>query len=63
MAARIIDELIQFHARVVGTSINEPNAEVAIRSGLDDVTAIDQITDLGLANAICGQISFNCNCG
>ena len=65
MAMGIIDKVIQLHARIGGdakrTAIREANAEVAVRAGLNDVASIDQIADLGLANASCGQIGLNRN--
>jgi|SRR5690348_11586861 len=77
MAVRIVNKFIDLHSCVgrnaERTSINEKNAEFAVSSCLDYVTTVDQITDLGLAAVILGQIGLkydgngmsnpNCACG
>src|SRR5215470_12289845 len=62
MATGIIDKVIQLHARIGGdaerTPIREANTKLTIWSGLNNIAAINQITQLGLL-AIPGQISRN----
>jgi hypothetical protein len=56
----IINEVIQLHARIGGdakrTAIGEANTKLTIRSGLNHIAAINQITHLRLLAAIRGQI-------
>ena len=59
----IINEVIQLHARIggdaEGTAIREANAKLTIWSGLNNIAAINQITDLRLLGAIPGKIGRN----
>ena len=63
MAIWIIDKFIQLHASIAGNverrSIDEYNAECAIRVSLDHVPQIDWIIGLRLTNAVSWQIGLN----
>jgi hypothetical protein len=62
MAMGIIDKVIQLHARIGGdakrTAIRETNSKLTIRSGLNNIAALNEIAELGLTD-ICGQIGLN----
>jgi len=57
VAMGIINEVIHRHTRIGGdaerTAIGEANTKLTVWSGLNNVTSIDEIPNLGLRNVIC----------
>ena len=63
MALRIVDKLVYFHSSIGGDverrAICKGNAEPTIRSGLDHVATIDEVTNFRMTDAVRRQLRLN----